>query len=108
MGIQKVLTGLAGLRSSVDVLSANGGQCCKTSTGGCSNRFMTQWIDHSNHSIGTFQQEVQVITKYFKPGGPILLFQGAETTEIICVVCRFFCFGGVKSNPMHCVLTCKY
>lgn len=48
--------------------------------------FMTQWIDHSNHSAGTFQQQVQVLTEHFKPGGPILFFQGEESTEMTCVV----------------------
>lgn len=53
----------------------------------CSNgTWMTQPIDHAAPSNGTFQQQIEVNTEFFKPGGPILLFHGEESTEMTCVV----------------------
>lgn len=48
--------------------------------------WMTQPIDHASPSNGTFQQQIEVRTEFFKPGGPILLFHGEESTEMACVV----------------------
>lgn len=40
---------------------------------------LTQKLDHGNaSSTATFQQRFQVVTDYFKPGGPLLFHQGAE------------------------------
>ncbi|KEF51735.1 uncharacterized protein A1O9_12072 [Exophiala aquamarina CBS 119918] len=62
----------------------------------CNNStWITQWIDHSNHSLGTFQQQVQVVTDFYKPGGPILLFQGEESIAMICVL------GGIAAAIEH-------
>ncbi|KAF9061176.1 peptidase S28 [Rhodocollybia butyracea] len=46
-------------------------------------RFFTQKIDHFNDTSGVFRQQYQLETGFFKPGGPILLFQGEESTEMI-------------------------
>lgn len=53
----------------------------------CSNgTWMTQPIDHTAPSNGTFQQQIEVRTEFFKRGGPILLFHGEESSEMTCVV----------------------
>jgi hypothetical protein len=40
----------------------------------------TQLVDHSGSSNVTFQQRYQLDTTNFRPGGPILLFQGPEVS----------------------------
>ncbi|KAE9405741.1 hypothetical protein BT96DRAFT_915947 [Gymnopus androsaceus JB14] len=40
-------------------------------------------LDHSNNASGVFQQQYQLQADFFKPGGPILLFQGEEATDMI-------------------------
>ncbi|OAP56338.1 hypothetical protein AYL99_09517 [Fonsecaea erecta] len=47
--------------------------------------FYDQIIDHNATTSGTFKQQYQFIMDYYKPGGPILFFQGAETANISCV-----------------------
>lgn len=47
---------------------------------------LDQWIDHSNHTAGTFPQQVEVLTDHYKEGGPIVIYQGAETAVTLCVV----------------------
>ncbi|KAE9405742.1 hypothetical protein BT96DRAFT_915948 [Gymnopus androsaceus JB14] len=46
-------------------------------------KFFTQQLDHSNNASGVFQQQYQLQTDFFKPGGPILLFQGEEAVDMI-------------------------
>ena len=49
--------------------------------------FYTQKVDHfDNLSTETFQQQYQVISDYFKPGAPILYYQGAENARMGCSV----------------------
>ena len=56
--------------------------------------FFVQKLDHAdNSSTTTFQQRYQLDTSRFKPGGPILFYQGAESTE-------FFCIEGVHFSDM--------
>lgn len=50
----------------------------------CSHNWMTQSIDHSGAHNGTFQQRYTLNTDFYKPGGPILLFQGEETDVLDC------------------------
>lgn len=45
-----------------------------------------QKVDHIGDSNEVFQQQYQVIDEYFHPGGPILFYQGGETTDMICLV----------------------
>jgi hypothetical protein len=41
--------------------------------------FFPQWIDHSNHSLGTFDQVYWWNTQFWKgPGSPIVLFTPGE------------------------------
>ncbi len=46
---------------------------------GCDFQWMTQSVDHFNHSNATFQQRYSISTEHFRPGGPALFFQGEET-----------------------------
>ncbi|TVY92709.1 Lysosomal Pro-X carboxypeptidase [Lachnellula willkommii] len=43
---------------------------------------LTQKVDHSSNSSTTFNQRYQLVTDYFKPGGPILFVQGPETSLV--------------------------
>jgi hypothetical protein len=40
----------------------------------------TQRVHHNSNNTATFQQQYQLSSRYFKPGGPILLVQGDEST----------------------------
>ena len=69
-------------------------QALNISTGnpsGCGNNtsFFLQPVDHATYdgSVGansTFLQQFEVITDYFKPGGPIIFFQGTENANFVC------------------------
>lgn len=48
--------------------------------------FYGQSLDHSATKSGTFNQQYQLILDYYKPGGPILFLQGAETANLSCLV----------------------
>ncbi|KAJ4299976.1 hypothetical protein N0V90_005224 [Kalmusia sp. IMI 367209] len=50
----------------------------------CAYSYLTQKIDHSDSNYGTFQQRYSIIDEFFKPGGPILMFQGEETDRLDC------------------------
>lgn len=52
----------------------------------CSYCYITQHIDHFGKHNGSFQQRYSMITEYFKPGRPILFFQGEETDTLDCAV----------------------
>lgn len=45
---------------------------------------------HSSSKNVTFQQHYQLDTSRFKPGGPILFYQGAENSQINCVEYNHF------------------
>ncbi|OAL38393.1 hypothetical protein AYO20_02452 [Fonsecaea nubica] len=47
--------------------------------------FYDQKIDHNATKSGTFRQQYQLIMDYYKPGGPILFLQGAETANLSCL-----------------------
>jgi hypothetical protein len=66
--------------------TANG---AATSSSNCSTptHFFTQLIEHENSSSkATFQQQYQIVADHFKPGGPILYYQQAETSLFACMV----------------------
>ncbi|KAF2659777.1 hypothetical protein K491DRAFT_688878 [Lophiostoma macrostomum CBS 122681] len=44
-----------------------------------------QKIDHFGKHNGTFAQRYQLVTDFFKPGGPVLLLQGAEISIFSCI-----------------------
>ena len=52
----------------------------------CDYSYLTQSVDHFGKHNGTFQQRYSVMREFFKPGGPILLFQGEETDLLDCPV----------------------
>jgi hypothetical protein len=56
----------------------------------CTFQFYDQQIDHFGQYNGTFKQRYNLITKFFKPGGPILYFQGEESISLDCVVSSLF------------------
>ena len=56
------------------------------SASGCTFQYFSQPIDHFGQHNGTFQQKYNLVTDFFKPGGPILFFQGEESTTLDCVV----------------------
>lgn len=55
----------------------------------CKTQFFDQKVDHkSGYNSGsspTFKQQYQVISDYYKPGGPIFFYQGAESPALLCV-----------------------
>ena len=53
----------------------------------CSNptQWFTQSVDHNGRNNGTFQQKYYVSVEHYRPGGPILLFQGDEATSLYCL-----------------------
>ncbi|TAQ84199.1 hypothetical protein B7494_g7475 [Chlorociboria aeruginascens] len=57
-----------------------------TTSSNCSTQYFPQLIDHGNLSTnGTFLQRYQVNSTNFKPGGPILYYQQAETAIFACL-----------------------
>lgn len=53
-------------------------------------KFFPQPINHAtfdgnyDDKNSTFLQQYEVVDKFYKPGGPILFYQGAETAQIDC------------------------
>ena len=78
--------------------SANPPTASGSGQANCSHptQFFDQLIHHpeSHDNVtgepanATFKQQYQLITDYYKPGSnaPILFYQGAETTEFVCLV----------------------
>ena len=48
-------------------------------------KFFNQNVDHFGPSNQLFPQQYQILDTYFKPGGPILFYQGGETVDMICL-----------------------
>jgi hypothetical protein len=67
--------------SSVSTATALAGINCTHPTA-----FYDQVINHSDPHSGTFKQQYQIIMDHYKPGGPILFMQGAETANLACLV----------------------
>lgn len=89
MGFQKVLTAINALASSQNSFFPVGDASSSLQTTCPRALMLDQWIDHSNHTVGTFPQQVQVHTEHYKEGGPIVIYQGAETAVTLCVVGSF-------------------
>ncbi|KAK7906123.1 hypothetical protein LTR67_000849 [Exophiala xenobiotica] len=51
----------------------------------CHFQVFTQSIDHFGQHNGTFRQKYNMVTDFFKPGGPIFFYQGEEQTYLDCV-----------------------
>jgi len=49
-------------------------------------QFREQKVDHFGKSLKTFKQQYQIIDDFYKAGGPILFYQGAENDQISCLV----------------------
>lgn len=52
----------------------------------CYFQYYKQRIDHFGQHDGTFQQKYNLVTDFYKPGGPIFFYQGEESTYLDCVV----------------------
>jgi hypothetical protein len=63
--------------------------CCAASNSCHHVKNFTQLVDHTNPSQptanATFLQQYQLDTSAYKPGGPILFFQGNEAVQMFCV-----------------------
>lgn len=44
--------------------------------------YFDQPIDHNDTSIGTFKQRYWVDDRFYKPGGPVFVLDGGETTGV--------------------------
>ncbi|KAI1415503.1 peptidase S28 [Hypoxylon sp. FL1857] len=53
-------------------------------TSECDYKWITQPIDHFGLTNGTFQQRYSIFDEFYKPGGPIMLFQGEESWYLDC------------------------
>lgn len=66
---------------------------------------LTQQVDHSNNTTALFNQRYQIITDYFRPGGPILFTQSAESALIPIENGNFFDMaqelGGIVATLEH-------
>jgi hypothetical protein len=51
----------------------------------CDYKTITQPIDHFGAINGTFQQRYSYFDEFYKPGGPIMFFEGEET-NLDCAV----------------------
>lgn len=49
-----------------------------------------QKVDHASNSSSTFKQNYQLNTTHFRPGGPILFTQGAESSSLVCMEYNLF------------------
>ncbi len=50
----------------------------------------TQKLNHSNPNSATFQQRYQLMTQWYRPGGPILFVQGAESPDLAPIEAFYF------------------
>ncbi|KAI1090935.1 peptidase S28 [Rostrohypoxylon terebratum] len=53
-------------------------------TSKCDYKWITQPIDHTGATNGTFQQRYSIFDDFYKPGGPIMFFQGEESWFLDC------------------------
>lgn len=53
----------------------------------CKTQFFKQkvWHESTYHDDSTFEQQFEAISDYYKQGGPILFYQGAESGEFSCI-----------------------
>ncbi|KAI0172953.1 peptidase S28 [Hypoxylon sp. FL1284] len=50
----------------------------------CDYKWISQPVDHSGAVNGTFRQRYSIFDDFYKPGGPIMFFQGEESTYLDC------------------------
>ncbi|KAI1453136.1 peptidase S28 [Annulohypoxylon moriforme] len=55
-----------------------------TTSSECDYKWITQPIDHFGAANGTFQQRYSIFDEFYKPGGPIMFFQGEESWFLDC------------------------
>ena len=74
----------AEIRKALDTPTGNPSECA------AGTKFFPQPVDHATwdgKTYGgnqTFLQQFEIIDKFYKPGGPILFFQGAENPSFGC------------------------
>ncbi|KAI0380613.1 peptidase S28 [Hypomontagnella monticulosa] len=56
----------------------------QSTTSECDYQWITQPIDHFGASNGTFMQRYSIFDEFYKPGGPIMFFQGEEGWILDC------------------------
>ncbi|KAK6382288.1 hypothetical protein LTS17_004175 [Exophiala oligosperma] len=84
--LHRLVLFLAALCSTPSLLQ--GVSATTTASPNCTTptHFFDQLVDHENSSNkATFQQQYQVVADHFKPGGPILYYQQAETSLFACM-----------------------
>jgi dipeptidyl-peptidase-2/lysosomal Pro-X carboxypeptidase len=74
----------------------------------CDFKFYTQAIDHFGQHNGTFQQKYNLVTDFFKPGGPIFFYQGEEQTYLDCVDTSIAYTWAKETNGIAVVLEHRY
>ncbi|KUJ08199.1 uncharacterized protein LY89DRAFT_337845 [Mollisia scopiformis] len=74
----------------------------------CTFDFFDQQIDHFGQYNGTFKQRYNIITEFFKPGGPIFFFQGEESTELDCVNSTVYSSWVKELNGIAVILEHRY
>ncbi|KAI1378058.1 peptidase S28 [Hypoxylon crocopeplum] len=55
-----------------------------STTSECDYKWITQPIDHFYQTNGTYQQRYSIFDEFYKPGGPIMFFQGEESWYLDC------------------------
>lgn len=92
-------------------------QMVNTSTGNPANcssgsKYFLQLTNHNSTSIknsnSTFLQQYQIIDTYYKPGGPILFFQGMETPKLTCLETTMFPTWAKELNALAVGLEHRY
>ncbi|KXT02964.1 hypothetical protein AC578_10610 [Pseudocercospora eumusae] len=71
-------------------------------------RWFTQRLDHFGDNQRTFQQKFYMSTEHYRPGGPILLFQGEESTSLDCLGCTIMHDFAQKLNGIVVNLEHRY
>ncbi|KAI2617711.1 peptidase S28 [Hypomontagnella submonticulosa] len=56
----------------------------QSTTSDCDYQWITQPIDHFGAVNGTFKQRYSIFDDFYKPGGPIMFFQGEESWVLDC------------------------
>ncbi|KIV87629.1 hypothetical protein PV11_03161 [Exophiala sideris] len=74
----------------------------------CHFQYYTQAIDHFGQHNGTFQQKYNIITDYFKPGGPIFFYQCEEQIYLDCVDTSIAVSWAQQTNGIAVVLEHRY
>ncbi|KAI1382985.1 peptidase S28 [Hypoxylon trugodes] len=67
------------------IVAALGVSYALPTTSDCDYKWISQPIDHYGKSNGTFLQRYSIVDDFYKPGGPIMFFQGEETWALDCV-----------------------